>query len=113
MIPRGLTFTPDGTMLASGEESFDLGRSVDNFPRSTMLHLWEIATGHEVRRWEVRAMGTACLAFAPGGKNLAWVGGNETSSGSGTRPRARGPAADRPSRRDRGRRLRARRHGRS
>ena len=76
-IPSGLTFTSDGTMLASGEKSFNPASFVNNFPRSTMLHLWDVATGREVRRWEVRAMGTTCLAFAPVREDLAWVGGNE------------------------------------
>ena len=76
-IPRGLTFSPDGTKLATGEETFNPASMVDNFPRTTVLHVWDVATGLEVRRWEVRAMGTACLAFAPGGNDLAWVGGNE------------------------------------
>ncbi len=76
-IPRGLAFKPDGAMLASGEETFNPASFVDNFPRSTMLHLWDVTTAREVRRWEVRALGTTCLAFAPAGTDLAWVGGNE------------------------------------
>ena len=76
-IPRGLAFSPDGTRLAAGEETFNPASIVDNFPRSTRLHVWDVATGRAVHEWEIRAPGTMCLAFAPGGRDLAWVGGNE------------------------------------
>ena len=75
-MPSALAFTPDGTMLASGEQMIGSGAVTDT-PRITALHLWEVATGREIRRWKVRAMGTSCLAFAPDGNTLAWVASQE------------------------------------
>jgi RNA polymerase sigma factor (sigma-70 family) len=67
-----LAFTPDGTALVSGEQSVGFG-PVTDVTKTTTLHLWEVATGRELRRWEPRAPGTGCLTVAPDGKAMAWV----------------------------------------
>jgi RNA polymerase sigma factor (sigma-70 family) len=74
--PDRLAFTPDGTALVSGEQSIGLG-AVTEVSRTTTLHLWEVATGRELRRWEPRAQGTGCLTVAPDGKTMAWVASQE------------------------------------
>jgi WD40 repeat protein len=76
-IPRGLSFTSDGTRLATGEETFNPASEIDHFPRTTVLHLWDVATGRDVRRWEARSRTTSSLSFAPDDQTLAWVGGDE------------------------------------
>jgi RNA polymerase sigma factor (sigma-70 family) len=70
--PHRLAFTPDGTALVSGEQSIGFG-PVTDVTRTTTLHLWDVATGRELRRWEPRAQGTGCLTIAPDGKTVAWV----------------------------------------
>jgi WD40 repeat protein len=59
----GIAFSPDGRLLALRD------------CRGT-VHLWETATGQEVRHWETK--GVAALAFSPDGRTLAasdWPGG--------------------------------------
>jgi WD40 repeat protein len=77
VAPDELAFSPDGTMLASGNLANPSGAGDDTPVRTTALQLWDVATGRESRRWEARASGTMCLAFAPGGQTLAWVASQE------------------------------------
>ncbi len=76
-MPVALAFSPDGATLASGEGKVGFGPVAEPPPRETPIHLWDAATGRERKRWDVRAPATACLAFAPDGKTLAWVAGGE------------------------------------
>jgi WD40 repeat protein/serine/threonine protein kinase len=63
---RGLAFSPTGELLASkGNDG--------------VLRLWEVATGHEQRRFQDGVMthgGTGVVAFAPDGQTLASVFGS-------------------------------------
>jgi WD40 repeat protein len=56
-----LTFSPDGKTLASADEE--------------EVHLWDAATGREVRRFNARVGQLRDLAFSPDGKYLAAAGG--------------------------------------
>src|SRR5438270_132517 len=56
--PRGVAYTPDGTLLASG--SFD-----------GTVKLWDVATGRERRTIEAHGNGVQCLAVSPDGQTLA------------------------------------------
>ncbi len=76
-MPAGLAFNSDGSRLASGETAITSGMIEDVPARLTMLHVWDVTTGQELRRAEVRGGGTMCLAFAPAGETLAWVAWEE------------------------------------
>ena len=58
-------------------------------PGSTRLHLWDVATGREIRRWEVRAAEYGVPGLRAR-RERTWPGSaaTRTSSGSGTRPPA-------------------------
>jgi RNA polymerase sigma factor (sigma-70 family) len=91
-FPRGSAFSPGGSMLVTGEVAVGVGPGT-GMPRTTTLHLWDVDTGRELRRWEARAPRTGCLAFAPDGRTLAWVAYQEhmirfwdTATGREVRP---------------------------
>jgi RNA polymerase sigma factor (sigma-70 family) len=64
--PQSIAFSPDGRLIAS------TGPSPGVVAFITPVHLWEAATGKEVRQFE----GTGeCIAFSPDGKTLATVKG--------------------------------------
>jgi WD40 repeat protein len=60
--PTGLAFSPDGKSLASED-----GNGV--------VHLWEAATGKEIRAMKPPVAGWGPLAFAPDGKTIASAAG--------------------------------------
>ena len=114
-IPRGLTFTPDGTMLATGEETLQSRVDGRQLPRTTDAP--PLGRRHGARDPPLGGPGHGdgrAWPSRPDGKTLAWVGGSENiirfwdaATGREIRPQ---PG---PPRRDRGRRLHARRPGRS
>jgi RNA polymerase sigma factor (sigma-70 family) len=73
-----IAFSPDGTKLASSESrgnNFDdIGQDISKVPPLTApVHVWDTATGQEVRHWETDNGSLAC--FSPNGTTLATAGG--------------------------------------
>jgi WD40 repeat protein len=67
-LPESLAFSPDGAMLASSE------RPLGSFPGPHVVHLWDTATGREVRRIETpHQLAVNRLAFSADG-HLAALG---------------------------------------
>jgi RNA polymerase sigma factor (sigma-70 family) len=54
-----VAFSPDGKLIASG------GSYLDGH-----IHLWDAATGKQVRKWKAAAWGVGCLAFTPDSRTL-------------------------------------------
>jgi RNA polymerase sigma factor (sigma-70 family) len=88
-----IMFSPDGTNLVTTEgldpEFPNLGESP---PLTTPLHIWDTATGRELRQWKTDSNSLAC--FSPDGTTLTTVGGNvirlwDAASGREIRPPAR------------------------
>src|SRR5262249_59957825 len=52
-----VVFSRDGKLIASGGSILD-----------AEIHLWDAATGKEVRRWPTDTYGVGALAFSPDGK---------------------------------------------
>jgi WD40 repeat protein len=70
MGPATMSFSPDGKTMATSDMVFQ------NQQITTLVRLWEVATGNEVRQISLpQPTGMSALAFAPAGKVLA-IGGN-------------------------------------
>ena len=65
--PSSVTFSPDGSLLASGVRY-----------SSRAVHLWEVATGQELRILERHKGSINCVAFSPDGSLLASGGKDKT-----------------------------------
>lgn len=90
--PGHLAFSPDGTTLASTEMTIF---STDFWKRPPLapIHIWDTATGRELRRWETDTDSLVC--FSPDGTTLASVGSQvirlwEVASGREIHPQSRG-----------------------
>jgi WD40 repeat protein len=70
----GVAFSPDSRLLAISSAI----QSIEDKKSSGAVHLWEVATGKEVRKWTADPTETYALAFSPDGKLLA------TGSGFGS-----------------------------
>jgi RNA polymerase sigma factor (sigma-70 family) len=85
-----LAFSPDGSLLVSGQESIGWlnGRTDDSY-----LSIWDIASGRQVHRFFGQYGGTSALVFAPDGKTFASAGGEtvvrtwDPASGRESEPR--------------------------
>jgi RNA polymerase sigma factor (sigma-70 family) len=85
-----LAFSPDGSLLVSGQESIGwLNGRIDK----SFLSIWDIATGRQVHRFFGHYGGTSSLVFAPDGKTFASAGGEtvvrtwDPASGRESEPR--------------------------
>ncbi len=85
-----LAFSPDGSLLVSGQESIGwLNGRVDE----SFLSIWDIASGRQVHRFFGQYGGTSALVFAPDGKTFASAGGEtvvrtwDPASGRESEPR--------------------------
>jgi RNA polymerase sigma factor (sigma-70 family) len=85
-----LAFSPDGSLLVSGQESIGwLNGRVDE----SFLSIWDIATGRQVHRFFGHYGGTSAVVFAPDGKTFASAGGEtvvrtwDPASGRESEPR--------------------------
>ena len=68
-----LAFSPDGTKLASTEGlDPDLPIAGASPPLTAPIHVWDTATGRELRHWETDNGSRVC--FSPDGTTLATVG---------------------------------------
>ena len=90
---RHLAFSPDGTRLASTETRWMDPANFREGPLTVPIHIWETATGHELRQWETDNGSEVC--FSPDGTTLATVGRQvvrfwEVASGKEIRPQSRG-----------------------
>ena len=86
---RHLAFSPDGTKLASTEAKWMDSASFGEGPLTMPIHIWDTATGRELRHWEMDNGSLVC--FSPDGKTLASVGRQvirlwEVASGREIRP---------------------------
>ncbi len=69
---RGLAFSPDGRLLASG--------SGNNFTSNdATVRVWDIATGRELRRLEGHMSAVDAVAFTPDGRSVV-SGGDDTTA---------------------------------
>jgi WD40 repeat protein len=75
-----VAYNATGTILASGERS---GRETATGRVSSLIRLWDVATGVETRRLAGHVNGITGLAFSPDGNVLA-SGGNSAGPGAGT-----------------------------
>jgi WD40 repeat protein len=64
--PGAVAFSSDSRFLAVSSYTFS-----DDQPSDGAVHLWEVATGKEVRKWTPDKAGTCSVAFSPDGKLLA------------------------------------------
>ncbi len=70
-----MTFSPSGTSLLWGQLS-SLGHTAGGEPAVYAPHLWDVATGKEIRRYQIDG-GSGCPAtYSPDGKYLASQSGN-------------------------------------
>jgi WD40 repeat protein len=69
---RHLAFSPDGTKLASTEVRWMDPAQFGEGPYTTPIHIWETATGRELRQWQTDNGSQVC--FSPDGTTLASVG---------------------------------------
>ncbi len=67
--PAHFAFSPDGTRLAFTENRDNFTDIAKLPPVTTPIHLWDTATGRELRHWETEYPSHVC--FAPDGKTLA------------------------------------------
>jgi WD40 repeat protein len=65
---RRLALSPDGRLLATGEE-----RPLISWGRPPRLRLWDVATGKELPRHPAEWWGIRAVRFSPDGKTLAWA----------------------------------------
>jgi len=71
-----LAFAPDGKTLATGDGAVR-GDIFDDPRETSAVHLWDVASGRELRRWVAHPATTHSVAFAPDGAILA-SSGDET-----------------------------------
>lgn len=92
-----LAFAPGGKVLAWGS-SPAVGDLLESRIRLGAIHLCDLATGREVRRWEAHAGSLSSLAFSADGKTLASSGAEtvvrlwDVSTGRELRPGAGHPS---------------------
>ncbi len=85
-----IAFSPDGTKLASTEGlGPDFPTAGESPPLTAPIHVWDTATGRELRQWETDNNSRVC--FSPDGTTLATVGGQvirlwDVASGREIRP---------------------------
>jgi WD40 repeat protein len=90
---RHIVFSPDGTKLASTETEWMDAASFGEGPLTMPIHIWDTATGRELRQWELDNGSLVC--FAPDGATLASAGRQvvrlwEVASGREIRPQTGG-----------------------
>jgi RNA polymerase sigma factor (sigma-70 family) len=76
----GLAFSPDSRLLAAGELFHQTGTEGDpGLPKvSSRIHVWELASGQEIRQFDAPQNWVWSLGFAPDGRTLASGGGDST-----------------------------------
>jgi len=90
MEPGNIAFSPNGTQLASTESRDNNFQDISKIPPlSAPMHLWDTATGRELRHWE--ADNDSLVCFSPDGTTLASGGGQvirlwDVASGREIRP---------------------------
>ena len=60
-LVNGVAFSPDGRLIASGG-------CQDG--RDCTIRIWDVADGHEIRRWDSHMTGVWSVAFSPDGRSL-------------------------------------------
>jgi RNA polymerase sigma factor (sigma-70 family) len=89
-VPYGIAFSPDGTKLASTAAlGADFPAVGETLPLNGPIHVWDTATGREIRQWTTDNNSRVC--FAPDGTTLATVEGQiirlwDVASGREIRP---------------------------
>jgi RNA polymerase sigma factor (sigma-70 family) len=94
---RHLAFSPDGTKLASTEANWMDPAYFGEGPLTMPIHIWDTATGRELRHWEMDNGSRVC--FSPDGTTLASVSRQvirlwEVATGREIRPRTGGHHAE-------------------
>ncbi len=77
-----MAFSPDGSTLAvvnSGSNYFEGRRSLARV-MNNHLHLWDVASGKPLRKFEISGTGIASIAFSPDGRTITSSNHNGTFS---------------------------------